>query len=688
VKTVHHRTCHLCEANCGIIIEADGRQILSIRGDPDNALSRGHICPKAVALQDLQDDPDRLRHPVRRTGDSWEKISWERAFAEIGERTREILARDPASTALYRGNPLAHHYGNTLSVGHLRAALKTRNIFSAATMDQMPNLVVNHEMLGHAALFAVPDIDRTQTMIVIGANPMVSNGSLWTVPDFRTRIRALRQRGGQLVTIDPRRTETAAVADRHLFIRPATDAWFLVALLKTLFGHPACPSPASYAHGLDRFRAVIEPFRVENCTQICGVPEADIAWLADRLLSGPAALYGRLGTSVQAFGTLSAWLIALVNIVAGQYDREGGLMFGAPAIDYASGSGGSSGRWLSRVRGLPEVMGETPVATLADEIVSPGPGQIAALFLLAGNPVRSIPNGRRLEAALRKLDLLVSVDIYRNETSRLAHYILPSVGPLERDHYSLLTLPLAVRNFAMYSPPMFEPPADGLLDWQIIRGLASAITGDPISAKAPPELLDDLLRSGPYALSIEQLSAHPSGIDLGGNRPGRLPERLRTPGKTLECAPERFCAALTPLAGHKADAAEGELLLIGRRHVRSNNSWMANSRRLVKGPPRCTALIHPLDAAGVGLTDGAEVEIVSRVGAVRVPAEISNDIMPGVISLPHGWGHQLAGVALGVAADLDGASANDLTDDMVVDPLSGNAVFSGVPVRINSCRPH
>lgn len=679
---VHHRTCHLCEASCGIVIEAEGPRIVSIRGDADNALSRGHICPKAVAIQDIQNDPDRLRRPLKRTAGGWEEITWERAFAEIGERSREILSQHPNSATLYRGNPLSHHYGNALSARHLKSALQARYMVSAATIDQMPNLLVNFALYGHAALFPVPDIDRTQTMIVMGANPVVSNGSLWTVPDFRARAKALRERGGQLVTIDPRRTETGRIADRHLFIRPATDPWFLVALVKTLLDHPSCPRPPAFVRGLDRVRAVVEPFSVADCARICGADPADIGWLADRLMAGPAAFYGRLGTAVQEFGTLNTWLVALVNIIAGQLDREGGVMFSTPAVDQVSGPGGTSGRWRSRVRGLPEVMGEIPAATLADEILTPGSGQIRALFVLAGNPVLSFPNGPRLEAALRELDLLVSVDIYRNETSRLAHYILPPVGPLERDGYGMMILPLAARNFAAYSRPMFTPPADSLLDWQIIRGLAEAISQEPVKAKHPPELLDEMLRAGPHALSLEQLSAAPSGIDLGPLQAGRLPERLHTGDKTLNCAPDQFCAELSALAGRAPDVADDELLLIGRRHLRSNNSWMANSERLVKGPGRCTAMVNPADLARRGIAEGEAVEIVSRVGAITVPVESCDNIMPGVISVPHGWGHSRDGLSLRVAATRPGSSVNDLTDDSVVDPLSGNAAFNGVPVRI------
>ncbi|MEW6575589.1 MAG: molybdopterin-dependent oxidoreductase, partial [Pseudomonadota bacterium] len=428
----HHRTCSICEANCGIIVTAEGRDIISIKGDPDNALSRGHICPKATALADLQNDPDRLRKPLKRNGDNWEEIGWEQAFAEIGERTREILARDPGGAAMYIGNPNAHSYANSLVSGELKKALGLKNIYSASTVDQMPHMVANLALFGHSGLWGVPDIDRTETMIILGGNPMASNGSVWTVPDFRNRAKALQKRGGQLVVIDPRRTETAKIADRHLFIRPATDGLLLVALLKAVLEHPQRPALPDYIDNLNAVSEAISGFDSETCAAQSGVTVSDIQWLADRMVSGPAALYGRIGAATQSFGTLNAWLIALINIASGQLDREGGLLFPTPLVDTVEMAGpGSIGRRHSRVSGHPLVMGEFPAATLAEEIETPGEGQIRALFVVAGNPVLSTPNGRRLDAALESLDLMVSIDMYRNATSRRAHYILPPAGPLE-----------------------------------------------------------------------------------------------------------------------------------------------------------------------------------------------------------------------------------------------------------------
>lgn len=680
---VHHRTCHICEANCGVLVEVDGRRILSIRGDPDNPLSRGHICPKGTALQDLQEDPDRLRRPLKRVGDTWHEISFEQAFAEIGERTRAILAKDPDSAAVYIGNPNAHSYGNALNADFLGKALRTRNKFSASTVDQMPHQVANLRLWGHASMFPIPDIDRTRTLVILGGNPMASNGSLWTVPDFRARVRDLKARGGELIVIDPRRTETAKIADRHLFIRPAGDVYFLIALLKAVRARSPARPVQDFVTGLDRVDEALQRFDAEACAASCGVPLPEIEALAERFLAGPAALYGRMGVATQAHGTLNAWLISLVNIGSGQLDREGGWVFGLPAVDTVSVlPPGSIGKFASRVSGHRSVLGELPAAAMAEEIETPGEGQIRALFVVAGNPVLSTPNGARLDKALECLDLLVSIDIYRNATSRRAHYILPPAGPLERDHYGLFLLPMAARTIAVYSRPTLEQEDGSLHDWEILRGLAHAISGEPVQAPTPREALDGLLRSGPYGLTLEQVEASPSGIDLGPPPTGQLPGRLRTPDKRVTCDVEEFVEALGALDLPGQEDPQGGLRLIGRRHLRTNNSWLANSRRLIKGPDRCTVMIHPDDATPRGIADGATVTVRSVAGSIALAAEVTDDMMPGTVSIPHGWGHGLPGVSMENALGRPGVSVNDITLETAMDPLSGNAAFSGVEVEV------
>jgi anaerobic selenocysteine-containing dehydrogenase len=687
MPTIHHRTCHLCEANCGLLMTVEGREVISVKGDPDNALSRGHICPKATAIADLQNDPDRLRRPQKRSGDQWEEISWDQAFSEIAEKTRAILTRDGASTALYVGNPNAHNYANILTSGDLRKAIQSKAMFSASTLDQMPHQVVNLWLYGHSGMWGVPDIDRTETMIILGGNPMASNGSTWTVPDFRNRAKALKARGGQLIVIDPRRSETAKIADRHIFIKPVGDAWFLIALLLTLDAENwVKPGRLSaMMSGWEEAWAALRRFDAQECATRAGVDLAEIRAVAQRMAQGPAALYGRIGSSTQSFGTLASWLIALANLATGQVDREGGILFTRPAVDTVEVLGaGSMGRFHSRVSGYPEVLGEFPAACLAEEIETPGEGQLKALFVLAGNPVLSSPNGRRLDAALGTLDLMVSIDIYRNETARRAHYILPPAGPLEKDHYGMFLLPIAVRNFAKYSPPIFEKDEETLADWEILRRLSAAIEGREPSGPTPPQILDSMLQSGPYQTSLSALAESPSGIDFGALKAGMLPERLKTKDGMLNCAPSAMIADLDRLRAEEVRRPDSNLLLIGRRHVRSNNSWLHNVARLVKGPERCTMLIHPVDARARNLGDGSIAEVSSRVGMIKVPVEVSDDMMPGTISIPHGWGHDLPGVSLSVAGAHAGVSINDLTDEKSLDPISGTAALSGVPVEVRA----
>jgi anaerobic selenocysteine-containing dehydrogenase len=716
---VHFRTCNLCEAMCGLRIELEGNHITSIRGDEEDPFSRGHICPKALALKDLYEDPDRLRHPMRRTASGWEQVSWDDALDEAARRlhaTQREHGRN--AVAAYLGNPNVHNLGNILFAPELLRTLRSRNRFSATSVDQLPHQLVAYLMFGHQLLVPIPDIDRTRYMLVLGANPLASNGSLMTAPDVRARLRAIQQRGGRVVVLDPRRTETARIADTHVFIRPGTDALALLALLHVAVveGTPRPGPLAAHVEGLEAVRELARDFTPERVAAHTGVPANVLRGIArDFLAAEGAVCYGRMGLSTQPFGSLCQWLINVLNTVTGNLDREGGAMFTLPAFDIVGGpralglGRGSLGRWKSRVRGLPEFGGELPSAALAEEILTPGEGRVRALITLAGNPVLSTPNGSQLERALGELDFMVSIDPYLNETTRHAHLILPPVSPLERSHYDVAFHVLAVRNTAKYSPALFEPGPDARHDWQILLGLQHRLEalrkGRPslratlkhqaLSRLGPERLLDLGLRLGPHGarfhplkqgLSLAKLRASPHGVDLGPLKPC-LPQRLQTKDHRIHLAPEPLVADVRRLRERfLEDAApevrDGELLLIGRRHLRDNNSWMHNVPSLLKGKPRCTLMVHPEDAARLGLADGADATITSRVGAVTVPVAVTDEVMPGVVSLPHGYGHGRQGARLQVAAEHAGASINDLTDDRALDAVSGNAAFSGTPVRV------
>ncbi|HHK0986911.1 TPA: molybdopterin oxidoreductase family protein [Pseudomonas aeruginosa] len=699
-KTLHYRACHLCEAICGLAIETESDEggvprIRSIKGDPQDSFSRGHVCPKAVALQDIQDDPDRLRQPLRRVGSEWQPIGWDEAFALVASRLGEIRERHGNdAVAVYQGNPSVHNYGLMTHSNYFLGLLKTRNRFSATSVDQLPHHLVSQQMYGHGLLIPIPDIDHTDFMLVLGGNPLASNGSIMTVPDVEKRLKALKARGGRLVVVDPRRSETAAIADRHLFIRPGQDAALLLGILNTLFeenlGRPT-PLPVD---GLERVREAVAVFDAESMSVRCGVPAESIRQLArDFAAAERAVCYGRMGVSTQAFGTLCQWLVQLINLVTGNLDRVGGALCTSPALDLvASTSGGHFDRWRSRVSGLPEYGGELPVAALAEEILGEGEGQVRALVTVAGNPVLSTPNGRRLEQALDGLEFMLSINLYINETTRYADLILPPTAPLEHDHYDTTFNVFAVRNVTRFNEAVLPRPEGALHDWEIFVGLARAFAarnGLELKPTLEPQQMIDLgLRAGAYGdrsehrLSLATLREHPHGIDLGPLRPNLAP-RLKTAGQRIQAAPPLFVDDLQRFAAQPLPASD-QLLLIGRRHVRSNNSWMHNYHRLVKGKPRHQLLMHPRDLEGRGLVDGQRVRVRSRVGSVEVEVAASSEMMPGVVSLPHGWGHARPGVQLAIARAQAGASANDLTDERHLDLLSGNAALNGLPVEVEA----
>jgi anaerobic selenocysteine-containing dehydrogenase len=739
--TTHYRICPLCEATCGLEIESRDREVVSIRGDANDVFSHGYVCPKGAALRELDADPDRLREPRIRRNGQLEPASWDEAFEEIQRRLRPILEEHGnAALGFYLGNPSVHNTALMLYGQVLMRGFRTPNVYSASTVDQIAKQLAGGLMFGTSMSVAVPDIERCDYLLMLGANPMASNGSLFTVPDFRGRLRRLQERGGRLVVMDPRRSETAALADRHLFIRPGSDALLLAAWVHTLFdeGLTRPGRLADLSNGIEDLESAVLPFAPERVTAACGIGAETIREIARELAAAErAAVYGRIGTTTTAFGTTASWLVDVLNLLTGNLDREGGAMFPmAPA--FAANTRGESGvgsgirvhRRRSRVRGAPEVLGEFPVACLAEEIETEGEGQIRALITVAGNPTLSAPDGEHLSRALGSLEFMISLDLYLNETTRHADVILPGLSPLEVPFFDPVFAQLAVRNQARFSQRVFEPPAGAPEEWQTLLRLlgvllgqgpkpdvealddlavslqVKAAVGDPsspihgreadeiLAALAPrrgPERLVDLaLRTGPYGdhfgsrpegLSLSKLLEHPHGIDLGPLAP-RLPESLRTPSGRIEAAPEILVRDLDRLEASLASAPRDGLLLVGRRHVRSNNSWMHNLPMLEKGPFRCTLLVSPTDARRYALEDGGMARVSSEAGSLLVPVEVTDAMMPGVVSIPHGWGHDRPDARLRVAARRPGVNSNVLTSERDLDPLSGTAVLNGIPVRV------
>ena len=744
---IDYRTCPLCEATCGLELHLEGREIKLVRGDRDDVFSHGYLCPKGTALKGLESDPDRLRAPLVRRGDAWDEVSWDDAFAEVERGLTPILEeRGRDAVGVYVGNPNVHNLAGQLYNRVLLQALGTGNLYSASTVDQMPKQVSSGLMFGAALSIPIADIDRTDYLLMLGANPFASNGSLMTAPDFPGRLRALRARGGKFVVVDPRRSKTAEEADEHLFIRPGTDAQFLFALVNTLFDEQLVALGRLDEHvvgaDVDQVTRLSRDFAPEVVAPVCGIEAATIRRTARELAGASrAAVYGRIGTCTQEFGTLASWLVDVCNVLTGNLDREGGAMFPRPATGGANtggtpgkGRGVRFGRRHSRVRGLPELFGELPVVCLAEEIETPGDGQIRGMVTVAGNPVLSTPDSARLDRALASLDFMVSVDIYRNETTCHANVILPPEGVLARGHYDLAFYSLSIRNVANYSPPAVELTPDEMPEWEILLRLAAIASGqgagvDPValddfviaglvdkavartgslvegrdsaelldalsSRRGPERILDFMLRSGPYGdgfgadpdgLSLAVLEANPHGVDLGPMQP-RLPEVLRTPTGKIELAPEPIVDDVARLRASLDRSRNGGFVLIGRRDLRSNNSWMHNVDVLVKGKERCTLHIHPDDAAGMGLTTGEQARVSSRTGEVEVVVQVTDAIMRGVVSIPHGWGHTADGSSLAVAGARPGVNSNLLADGELFDPLSGNAVLNGIPVEVVPAR--
>ena len=698
----HHRVCHLCEAMCGLVIQTEGDKVTDVRGDKDDPLSRGHVCPKAVALQDIHEDPDRLRKPMKRIRTApgeyqHVEIEWSEALDLAADALASTIEKQGVDAiGAYFGNPSVHNYGMLTHQRNLFRHIRTRNRFSATSVDQLPHHLVSLWCFGHMLLHPIPDVDRTHYFLMLGANPLASNGSIWTVPDVRQRLKDLKSRGGKLVVVDPRRTETAELASEHLFIRPGSDAAFLLAMIHVLFRDDlVVPGPlGDFTDGLDEVAAAVSELSPDWAAPLTGIEADDIVRIAHELAEAEAGIcYGRMGVSTQAYGALCQWAIQVINVATGHLDKPGGSLFTRPAMDQVVNTNpGGFGRFASRGRGLPEFNYELPAATMVDEIRTEGEGQIRLMFTGAGNPVLSTPNGRALDEALEEVDFMISVDPALNETTRHADVILPPTSPLEHDHYDIAFHNLAIRNTARYSPAVFDKPEGAMHDWEIFSELGARVAArlnlEPMPTYPPDRMVDAALKSGPYGehtdwqLSIDKLKAHPSGIDLGPLEPS-CPERLQTPNQRIQLAIPEVLADIERFV-KDTDVAGDHYRLIGRRHVRDNNSWMHNHHRLMKGKPRCQLLMHPDDVAKEGWQSGMVVTIESRVGAIDAELAASDEMMPGVVSLPHGYGHGLAGTRGEVASRHAGVSCNDITDEQFVDQLSGNAAVNGVSVRLSA----
>lgn len=721
--TTAHRTCPICDSVCGLKIDLDPTgHVTRVTGDDQDPFTGGYICPKGASIGRLDEDPDRLRHPLIREGDRFREASWEEAFEAVERGLVDVVERyGRDAVAVFFGNPSYHTMAGFLYRVPLIQSLASKNVYSSGTIDHMPKHVACGHLYGDPFAIAVPDVDRTDYLLIVGANPMESHGSLFCAPNMPARLRALRGRGGKMVVIDPRRTRTAEIADEHYFVRPGTDPFLLLGIVHTLF-EEELTSVTHDVHGLDELRDLTREFPPAVAERVCGVPAADVARLARELAAAPAAaVYSRMGGSTVEFGTITQWLVDVINILTGNLDRPGGTMFARTAAleVFRTGQPFEWGRWRSRVKGFPEVLGELPTATLADEIETPGDGQVRALVNIGANQVVAAPNGPRLGRAFDQLDFMVCVDPYLNETTKHATVILPPPRMLQSPHYDFLMQIVMVRNYTRYSPPVLPLDEDQRSEAEILARLtliaagagasadpsgvdemfinqlltgATQMPGSPVEGMdvatlratiegddGPEQVLDTLLKFGSHGLSLARLKEEPHGIDLGPLEP-RVKELLRTPSGKIELTPEPIIADFGRLRARLA-APTPDVVLIGRRQLRSNNSWLHNVASLVGGSNQCTLHVNPADVARLGLGERAVVR--SATGEVIVTVERNDAIMPGVVSLPHGWGH--SGSTQQVAARNPGVNANALTDELVIDVPSGNAVFNGVPVTVG---PH
>ncbi|MET8978732.1 molybdopterin oxidoreductase family protein [Streptomyces sp. NPDC004539] len=734
------RVCPLCEATCGLTLTIEGTEVTRARGDREDVFSKGFVCPKGASFGAVDSDPDRLRAPLVRKDGELREATWDEAFDAVAAGVRGVVERYGAdSVGVVLGNPNVHTVAGALYPPVLLAGLGTRSYFTASTVDQMPKHVSSGLLFGDANAIPVPDLDRTDHLLLIGANPLESNGSLCTAPDFPGRLKALKARGGTLVVIDPRRTRTAKLADLHVPIRPGTDALLLAAMARTLFEEDLVDTGELTPHlqGLDELRAALAEFTPESVAAACDVDADTIRTLARDLAAAPtAAVYARIGSCTVPYGTLASWLVDVLNILTGNLDRVGGALFPQAATDRTPRPAGPShgfalGRWRSRVGQHPEAKGELPLSALAEEIdTATAEGEpIRALIAVAANPVLSAPDGDRLDKALDSLEFMVSVDPYLNETSRHADVVLPPPPPSRSPHHDFALNTLAVRAQVRYNRAAIPLEPGRMAESEILARLTLAATGmhgadpsavddlvigqtlgkavkephSPVHGRDPKDLadlltgengverrLDMMLRLGPYGdgfgvrpdgVTLDKVLAHPHGIDLGPLRP-RLPQPLKTRSGGIELFPGPIAGDLPRLV-RAMDQLPAGLVLVGRRHLRSNNSWMHNVPPLTGGSNRCTLHVHPEDADRLGLADGQHVRIKGAGGAVTAPVEVTDSVRRGVVSLPHGWGHDRPGTRMSHAALDPGVNVNQLLDGSMLDPLSGNAVLNGVPVELD-----
>jgi formate dehydrogenase len=702
--------CRICEAICGIVVEVDGNRVVKVRGDPDHPVSKGYLCPKAAAMTRVLEDPDRVVHPLRRdrTTGGFVPVSWDDALGDIATRLKGIVREyGPQSVAMYLGNPASFSLSHMFWGKGFLDAIGSTNMYSPMPQDTASRCVASYALYGTPMLFPIPDVPNTDFLVILGANPLVSHGSLISLPRIADDLRAITARGGRVVVVDPARTKTAA-AFEHVPVRPGTDGWLVAAMLNVLFASQLVDRDAvdTIANGVEDLARAVEPCTAERAAVVTGVDADVITRLARDFAAAPsAAAYGRVGICRGPHTTVASYLLDALNIVTGNFDRRGGWILGTAPIDLVGMAArfgmATYAKHRTRIGGLPDIAGHMPWV-LIDEMTTPGPGQVRALIVTAGNPILSAPDGAGLEKAIQDLDLVVSLDLYVTETNRHADYILPSPVFLERADVPIALLGHMPRPWIQSTEAVVAPPPDVREEWEVFDELARRMgLGAPfgqrsarllgrIGVRLRPTLIVDLLlrtgRAGDWfglrrgGLSLRKLRAHPHGLALGDAMPvGSAAAHIQHRDHKIRLADPDVLADLSRMVTEPAVSGPGEVLLVGRRDLRSINSWMHNARGGHGEEP--ALLVHPSDARTLALVDGGRADVTVEQSSIDVLVHVTEDIAPGVVSYPHGWGHDGGWKA---ANALGGANVNRLASASLAakDALSGASHLDGIPVVV------
>lgn len=713
--------CRICEPACGLKVTTQGNRVLKIEADEDNVVTRGFVCSKGIRFKDVHESPDRLRHPIKRVGDRWERISWEQAFQEIGEKVKGIRSRHGGeSFAMYMGNPAGFSGTHPVFCQAFLAGLGSKHFYTPGSQDCNNKFAASQRMYGSPFVQPIPDFDNVDCFIIVGSNPAISHMSFINAARPVERLKALEEKGGKVYFVNPRRTESARRVGEQVFIRPGTDIWFLLAFLNELIASGGVqPSVVDkYMKGFDAVEQLVQPWTPERAERVTGIPAATLRAMVSRYSNAKGgALYCSTGVNQAQHSTLAYWILNVINCVSGNLDRRGGMLVSRGLVDLPKiakkfGYGDRTDR--SRIGNFASVLDSFPAGILPDEIFTPGRGQVKALFVSAGNPVLSCANGTRMEKAIKQLELVVCIDLFRNETGNLADYVLPGLTWLERPDIPVGAAGLQTVPYIQWTDAMVQPDGEQQDEWWIYTELARAcgvrLFGDKSFGgmlahyyfmanryvqKLPllgnllafdPAHMQSAMLLGSLRVKPAQMRSNPGAILLKPNLPKDfLGSRVLTEDGKVDLAPAEYIEGAKMLESdfEREIAQRDQLRLISKRERFGHNSWMHNVQEFVFRNNTNFVYMHPDDAERCGLKDRELAEVRSATGNVTLPVKLTDDMMPRAIALPHGWGHQRAD-GLSVASRTTGVNANLLAPDgpASLERFAGMALMNGIPVEV------